>query len=570
MAGFNDLGDAGASQDADQVAIVRGGSTLRQAVGRILSGIAGRIGSNELAAATARADSPEHRREWLERLGAAALAGAVSYNTNTIIPGTADGWLYRATGATTRLLSLPNASGAGEVHDRFSVIAANGSTADQQISPNGADTIGPNAGLTLEPGRAVQLVKVATGQWIVVADTKDETGSAMAFAPTKENLYAAVKAIFGHNTAVTADDEDSELDFATGAAGALDDDSIAAIKARASDAGGKKAWRLRIGAWHLDVTDSSILPAVANYNPPDGVLLGQSGDTSVSFADISDRSTALTAGVAGDLMLLLGRGWVRVGNLFTGGAAVAAVREAAEAAQLEADTVIQAGPEFVHNERAARNLNVHVRHPLNAYSTARLMSVAVSGQPPVYVEYDHTVLEQWVDAEVGATVLQNIWDQTVSTGTPPRPQLYRVGTYIPVEIRLLTGRNGDTVFIRVMDVLVVAPSSVPRTFTQKSATPGAARTWTYPLAAEDTEIMFAAEFNPSGGTTNVGSHNVVWPRSYFSQARHIIIESRNPGASDVPDGQELGCVASIAGNTLTCVTTGFEGDWTSAPLIWSK
>ena len=88
---------------------------------------------------------------------------------------------------------------------------------------------------------------------------------------------------------------------------------------------------MRIGAWHLDVTDNSTLPSIANYNPPDGVLLGQSGNTSVSFADISDRNAQITAGIAGDLMLLLGRGWVRVGNLFTGGPAVAAVKAIADA-----------------------------------------------------------------------------------------------------------------------------------------------------------------------------------------------------------------------------------------------
>ena len=73
--------------------------------------------------------------------------------------------------------------------------------------------------------------------------------------------------------------------------------------------GDKKAWRLRIGAWHLSVTANSTLPAVTNFNAPDGVLLGQSGDTTVQFADISDRSTMITEGVAGDLMLIFGRGW---------------------------------------------------------------------------------------------------------------------------------------------------------------------------------------------------------------------------------------------------------------------
>ena len=249
------------------------------------------------------------------------------------------------------------------------------------------------------------------------------------------------------------------------------------------------------------------------------------------------------------------------------GKAVAA-NQAAQAAQLEADTVIEVGPEFVHNERAARNLNVHVRHPLNAYSMARLMSVAVSGQPPVYVEYDHTVLEQWVDAEVGETVLQNIWDQTVSTGSPPRPQLYRVGTYIPVEIRLLTGRNGDTVFIRVVDVLVVA-AGVARKLTRKAAVAGAARTWTYTLDAADSELVIGGEI-PDDDTPSIKAITPrTFPRGMFgAAARYGILDSRVPGNHDIPDASTMGFSATIVGNTLTLNTTGWLD--VVAPEVWSR
>ena len=101
----------------------------------------------------------------------------VSYSVNTIIPAANRGWTYRATGSTTRLLSLPNASGTGEVPNGWDVVVSNGSSADQTVEPNGSDTIGGNAGLTVAAGRAVRLQKVATGAWILIADTKDETGT---------------------------------------------------------------------------------------------------------------------------------------------------------------------------------------------------------------------------------------------------------------------------------------------------------------------------------------------------------------------------------------------------------
>ena len=140
--------------------------------------------------------------------------------------------------------------------------------------------------------------------------------------------------------------------------------------------------------------------------------------------------------------------------------AVQAARDAAAAAQLDADTVIEIGPEFIHNEVGPKVLGVSIRHPLNAYPTATVMTVAPFGQPAVIVGYDHTELHQDTLAEVAAVSLNNIWSATDEIddgmGGTRNIQHFRVGSYIPVEVRLREGRNGNTVFIRVIDVLVIA------------------------------------------------------------------------------------------------------------------
>ena len=480
MAPFNNLQDAGASQDNDQFAIARGAGTFRQTIGRILAAVRG---ANTLPAATARADSSAHKREWLNRIEAARaptihdqsadyaivasdigstvrltggvnrtfslpdIAGDVSvgallyvvndstavlrldghgddtidgrinidlrpgeavtiqavsvsawdlisdttsgepqiwsaipqgsfvrpgqivihnsvyygcitaharsaigpnadranwsllgttpaqvrsYNANTVVTAAQRGWTFRATGATTRLLSIPNASGAGEVVDGWEFVAANASSVNQTVSPNGTDQIGGSGALTLAPGRAVRLQKVATGVWLVIADTKDERGTGTAFAPTKANLYDAVKAIFLHNTAVTADDANNELDFASGAAGALADNSIAPIKALAALASNKKDWRARLGSSSIGLV-ASALPAVASHNAGDTVIVARGGTTVVPFREVDEPSTELTDTVAGDVMMLLAAGWTRIGNLFSGGIAAAAARTIADA-----------------------------------------------------------------------------------------------------------------------------------------------------------------------------------------------------------------------------------------------
>ncbi len=556
MAGFSDLGDAGASQDADQVAIVRGAATLRQGIGRILSGIAGRIGNNELAAATARADSAEHQAEWRARLAAAGLPGVTIAASSTAIPTSARGNTYVHTGSLNITYTLPAASGGGAVPNGWEVVVSNQGAGDLTIDGHGSDTIDGEATLVItDNGRSVRLQKLSNTVWAVIADTKDETGAA-ANPPTVVNV-AANTAIpdtaFGDTYRVTGntartitlpDPEDvaigwfvrvangspagvshsvaregagQSIEGGNGPLAVRSGESITIQKVATNEweliadtsqgaaaTGGalslstaltdaqKKAWRAHFGSWHLDVTDDSTLPAIANYNGPDGILLGQSGDTTVAFADISDRRTMLTAGVAGDLMLLLGRGWVRVGNLFTGGSAVAAVRALAEAAQLAADTVIEIGPPLIHDETTARNLNVSIRHPLNAYPDANQLLITVAGQPLARIEYTPNTLQQDVSAEVSTLALKNIWNQIDriddGSGGTTQVQRYPVGSYVRVEIRLdgppPTGSQRVTHFNRSMDLLVIDPAAVPKTRFERTvgASPAVLPVGTYELA----------------------------------------------------------------------------------------
>ena len=145
--------------------------------------------------------------------------------------------------------------------------------------------------------------------------------------------------------------------------------------------------------------------------------------------------------------------------------AAAAAGRVAMAAALSDDTVIEVGPAFIHEETGPKNLSISLRHPVNAYARARLMTIAPAGQPAVIVGYDHTVIHQDTLAEVSAAALQNIWDQTDAvddgSGGTTNVARYPAGSYIPVEIRLITGRGGDTVFIRVVDVPVIEVPSAP-------------------------------------------------------------------------------------------------------------
>ena len=114
-----------------------------------------------------------------------------------------------------------------------------------------------------------------------------------------------------------------------------------------------------------------------------------------------------------------------------------------------------------------------------------------------------------------------------------------------------------------------AIGSIPK-LTEKTATAGASRTWTYTLDAADTEIWIGATETDSG-TTALFSR--VIPRGVLSgNARQIALDHRNPGQSGgsgaFPDSSSIGVSAAIAGNILTLSTTGWHN--ATAPIVQSK
>ena len=387
---------------------------------------------------------------------------------NYIVEATDRGKTILLTGNRSARASLPNASGAGEVPNGWEVVLAT-DAADLDVGPNGADTINGNAGMQLTGGESIRLQKVATGQWRIIADTRQGAGGDSseedAFVPSKSNLYDAVKAIFGHNPSVTPDDENDELDFSPGAAGAIADNSLLPIKARASTAAFMKEWRDRFGAAHIGLR-SNTLPPVAEYSVGrDVFIMGRDGNnTVVPFREVSDPSTEITECSSGDVIMLLAAGWTRVGNIVLGSTVVRLLietaQEAADAAQLATDTIIQIGPKFIVGERTQRNLYVSIQHPLNAYSDANIISVSVQGQTPILQEYFPGDVQR--DYTVGITTGQ--MDNIATQGH------FVEGNYVLVEVRLRDGRNGPTHFFRNVFVEVVTGPELRRAFSQ-NATP---------------------------------------------------------------------------------------------------
>ena len=102
----------------------------------------------------------------------------------------------------------------------------------------------------------------------------------------------------------------------SGTPGALQDNSIEPIKAKAGTAAEKKAWRERFDSAHISAGTS--LLALAETNLGDIRVITQNIASGVSFVDISDPATVLTSASAGDVMMVVmfrTKVWARVGNI---------------------------------------------------------------------------------------------------------------------------------------------------------------------------------------------------------------------------------------------------------------
>ena len=498
------------------------------------------------------------------------LPSIVEYNQNTIIPAANRGWTYRATGNTTRLLSIPNASGVGEVPNGWEFVASNGSSADQSISPNGADTIGGNAGLTLAPGRAVRLQKVATGTWIIIADTKDETGS--ADLPTVVNVSAdtAIPATaFGDTYRVTGnvartimlpDPDDVPLGWfirVANGSGAGVDHSVARQGAGQSIEGGpgplavrsgesvtiqkvntneweliadtsqgaavtggalslstaltaaqRKAWRNHFGSSRIFQV-ASALPAIADYNTGDTIVVGRGGATVTPFRDISDASTTLTDTVAGDVIMLLAVGWVRIGNFFSGGIAAAMARAIAEAAQraavaaqLAVDTVITLNDALIARKTDGQNLEFSIRHPANAYPGANAIAVSIQGTTRYGASaYNPASPHQAIQVGLQTAELQNLVNNN----------RLDAGDFVDAQVRFQTGSD-DTTAVFVRNIEIPVRLGVPRRF--ERAVGASASTGNVPAGTHELAVTLIRQNNQYGEKriliSNLAAADRVW------------------------------------------------------------
>ena len=245
-------------------------------------------------------------------------------SSNTAIPASARGNTYIHTGSSNITYTLPPASGQNAVPDGWEVTVSNQGSGDLTIDGRGSDTINSQATLVLDSiHRTIRLQKIANTAWITLADTKDETGSGAAIA----------------------------------------DDSIAFAKILATTAAQKIGWRGKIEAAHISA--GSTLPDLADVNTDDVRIITGPIASGISFVDITEPTVELTSAHAGDVIMALvirSKGWVRVGNIITGGNLLVDTPTTpirASAANLD-KVLYRAG-------RLYRNKVLHVADPAIAY-----------------------------------------------------------------------------------------------------------------------------------------------------------------------------------------------------------
>ena len=286
--------------------------------------------------------------KWLA-IGSAAPA-VVSASINTIIPAGADGHTYRATGSSALRFTLPDASGAGAVPDAWEVVIINSSSAELTVATDGSETIDGAASLALDAGLAVRIQKVADAVFAVIAKT--EVGS-------------------------------------TSSSATIADNSIVPAKAQADTEARKKAWRERLGS--AKITAGSSLPTVATSNRGDVHIFPSDVASGLSFVDISDQDSTLDSASAGDILwlfMLRSLTWVRVGNLFTGGRAVANLR-----AVLDRNYVfgsLQLSPAGIPDKVFPENIALALANKLDARTIAQIQ-VSLNGESVATVNTADTI-----------------------------------------------------------------------------------------------------------------------------------------------------------------------------------
>ena len=240
------------------------------------------------------------------------------------------------------------------------------------------------------------------------------------------------------------------------------------------------------------------------------------------------------------------------GKAVAAAAAAATADGKAVAAQLDADTVITISPSFTVGETAARNINVDIRHPLNAYRPANILSVNIGGQTPVLVTYNPGVLHQSLDAGISAQTLSNLSSQLVAGG------------FIQVEIRLQEGRAGRVHFVRQISVPVDPAPAAPAAPTLTIKQQLGLYTRVSPVAIVTTAAAKATALTNTRISVIFSNADVVSSEVYYAisigreNARTIAAKRFRPSNNTLAEFIS-GRTAEVAGNVPVRVTF-----WTSA------
>ncbi len=267
----------------------------------------------------------------------------VNVSNTTSIPATANGNTYRVTGNVARTITLPDPA---TINVGFFVRVANGSAegTNHSVARQGAgQSIEGGAGpVSVASGEVITFQLVNANEWEIIADTtRGGTSGGGITAAERGRLLPVFPGTGSRDNKVPKFNGDvlGWEEDAVGTAGAIADNSILPSKVQADTAARKKAWRDRLDSSHIGLV-ANALPDIANHNVGDTLIIGRGGATVVPFREIDEPSVELLATVAGDVMMLLGAGWTRIGNFFSGGIAAAAAQSKADANELAIATAV--------------------------------------------------------------------------------------------------------------------------------------------------------------------------------------------------------------------------------------
>ena len=366
--------------------------------------------------------------------------------------------------------------------------------------------------------------------------------------------------------------------FAGEGEASIADDSIGFAKALATTVAQQMGWRNKIKAAFIGAGTAP--PAIANVNLGDIWLFTNDVASGVSFVDISDTSTEVTAAKSTDILMaimLRSKTWVRVGNIFEGHTARLTAEKALAGVNrlsvFETATLNPGGipgntfPEFVAlnlegkiDPRTIAEIKVNFGGPVvstlnqaadlapfNGVASMARQSVGPGGIINISLpSADRDNLQNAVqnDAQFIRVEIQYKFEGTsLSTSVLPDTTDYiHFGTNNNGFRSPGGGLNQAQVDARIDEKI--------RPITERAGTATVASTWTYPLNADDTKITIATI--PRGASGNLVVKTI--PRALLSSAATQLALDLRVADESSPSGtsqKSVGVTASISGNTLT-------------------